>query len=128
MNVKDKDVLKVYNNYCIIGMSPDHDRYSYKIYHRLKDLNKNVYGVSPKYKEIENEKMYSSLLEIDHPIDVVVFVVNKTIGMSYIKEMRELGIKYAWMQPHTYDEDLLNAFHDQGIETIENCVLKVLES
>lgn len=125
--MKERDILKVYNNYCIIGISPDPDKYSYKIYQRLKSLGKNVYGISPKYKVIHHEKVYTSLLEIDHPIDVVIFVVNKTIGMSYIKEMRELGIKYAWMQPGTYDDLLLNAFHDQGIETIQNCVLKVLD-
>ena len=70
--------------------------------------------------------MYTSLIDIEYPVDVVVFVVKKTIGMTYIREMRELGIKYAWMQPGTYDEELLHAFHDQGIETIENCVLQVM--
>ena len=68
------------------------------------------------------------ITDIGYTVDVVVFLVNKTIGMTYIRDMRELGIKYAWMQPGTYDEDLLHAFHDQGIETIENCVLQVMNS
>ena len=115
--MKERDILKIYNNYCIIGMSPDPKKYSYQIYQCLKNAGKHVYGISPKYDTIDNDKMYTSLLDIQYPVDVVVFVVKKTIG-----------IKYAWMQPGTYDEDLLHAFHDQGIETIENCVLQVMNS
>lgn len=115
--MKERDILKIYNNYCIIGMSPDPEKYSYQIYQCLKNAGKHVYGISPKYDTIDNDKMYTSLLDIQYPVDVVVFVVKKAIGMTYIREMRELGIKYAWMQPGTYDEDLLHAFHDQGIET-----------
>ena len=110
--MKERDILKIYNNYCIIGMSPDPDKYSYQIYQCLKNAGKHVYGISPKYDTIDNDKMYTSLMDIEYPVDVVVFVVNKTIGMTYIRDMRELGIKYAWMQPGTYDEDLLHAFHD----------------
>lgn len=124
--MKERDILKIYNNYCVIGMSPDPKKYSYQIYQCLKNAGKHVYGISPKYDTIDNDKMYTSLMDIEYPVDVVVFVVNKTIGMTYIREMRELGIKYAWMQPGTYDEDLLHACHDQGIETIENCVLQVM--
>lgn len=124
--MKERDILKIYNNYCIIGMSPDPKKHSYQLYQCLKNAGKHVYGISPKYDTIDNDKMYTSLIDIEYPVDVVVFVVNKTIGMTYIREMRELGIKYAWLHPGTYDEDLLHAFHDQGIETIENCVLQVM--
>ena len=93
--MKEKDILKIYNNYCIIGMSPDPEKYSYQIYQCLKNAGKHVYGISPKYDTIDNDKIYTSLMDIEYPVDVVVFVVNKTIGMTYIREMRELGIKYA---------------------------------
>ena len=99
--MKEKDILKIYNNYCIIGMSPDPEKYSYQIYQCLKNAGKHVYGISPKYDTIDNDKIYTSLMDIEYPVDVVVFVVNKTIGMTYIREMRELGIKYAWMQQGT---------------------------
>lgn len=87
--MKERDILKIYNNYCIIGMSPDPKKYSYQLYQCLKNAGKHVYGISPKYDTIDNDKMYTSLIDIEYPVDVVVFVVNKTIGMTYIREMRE---------------------------------------
>ncbi len=71
--MKERDILKIYNNYCIIGMSPDSEKYSYQIYQCLKNAGKHVYGISPKYDTIDNDKMYTSLLDIQYPVDVVVF-------------------------------------------------------
>ena len=45
--MKERDILKIYNNYCVIGMSPDPDKYSYQIYQCLKNAGKHVYGISP---------------------------------------------------------------------------------
>ena len=53
--MKERDILKIYNNYCIIGMSPDPEKYSYQIYQCLKNAGKHVYGISPKYKTIDND-------------------------------------------------------------------------
>ena len=46
--MKERDILKIYNNYCVIGMSPDPDKYSYQIYQCLKNAGKHVYAISPK--------------------------------------------------------------------------------
>lgn len=44
--MKERDILKIYNNYCVIGMSPDPEKYSYQIYQCLKNAGKHVYGIS----------------------------------------------------------------------------------
>ena len=42
-----------------------------------------------------------------------------------IAEMRELGIGFAWMQPGTYDDNLINDIQSLGITPIKDCVLIV---
>lgn len=118
-----KDILNKYYHFAVIGVSQNKEKYGYKIYHRLKTRNYDVYGVSPKYTCVDNDSLYSSLEAINHPIDVVVFVINKKHAYHYIDEMSALGIRYAWMQPNTYDDQLLDYMKSQGITPIIACVL-----
>lgn len=60
--MKERDILKIYNNYCIIGMSPDPKKYSYQLYQCLKNAGKHVYGISPKCDTIDNDKIYMGLV------------------------------------------------------------------
>ena len=83
----------------------------------------DVYGVSPIYDKIEDDIIYSSLEAIEAPIDVVVFVIKKEYAISYIDEMTALGIHYAWMQPNTYDDELLAYIKNVGITPITACIL-----
>lgn len=122
-NMLPKDILNKYYHFAVIGVTHDQDKFGYKIYKRLLNRGYQVFGISPKYKQIEGIPVYSSLEDIPHPIDVVVFVVKKEYAYNYIDEMTSLGIHYAWMQPHTYDEDLLKYMTDLGIQPITACIL-----
>ena len=52
------EILSNNQNYAVVGMNPDPDKYAYKIYNLLKEKGKTVYGLNPKYDEIEQEKIY----------------------------------------------------------------------
>ncbi|MCI9049885.1 MAG: CoA-binding protein [Coprobacillus sp.] len=117
------DILKKYYHFAVIGVSQNTDKYGYKIFKRLRDRSYDVYGVSPIYDQVDNIPLYSSLEDINGPIDVVVFVVNKKYAYDYIDEMTSLGIHYAWMQPHTYDDELLKHMKSVGITPILACIL-----
>ncbi|MEG0275550.1 MAG: CoA-binding protein [Coprobacillus sp.] len=118
-----KDILKKYYHFSVIGVSQNKEKFGYKIYHRLKERNYDVFGVSPLYDYIDEDTLYPSLESINHPIDVVVFVVSKEHAYSYVDEMSAIGIHYAWMQPNTYDDELLEYMKDNGITPILACVL-----
>ena len=121
--MEPKDILKKYYHFAVIGVSQDKDKYGYKIFKRLRDRNYDVYGISPIYDSVDGISLYSSLEDIDGPIDVVIFVVNKKHAYSYIDEMTSLGIHYAWMQPQTYDDELLDYLKNVGITPILACIL-----
>ena len=110
-----KELLTIYKNFAVIGVTPDKSKYGYKIYKRLKEKGYHTFGVSPKYQEIDGNKMYENLDVIPSPIDVVVFVINPKYAKEYIGQMRTIGIGYAWMQPGTYNDEILDLMQSHGI-------------
>ena len=123
--MKSIDILRDFKNFAVLGATTDTKKYGYKIVQRLCEIGKTVYPVSPKYDEVYGLKAYKDLLEIERPIDVVVFVINKKFASQYIAEMRELGIGFDWMQPGTYDDILIKDIQSLGITPIKDCVLIV---
>lgn len=119
------EILTKNRNIAVIGVTEDKDKYGYKIFKTLLDYNYNVYGISNKYKEVLNQSLYSSLHNINKPIDIVVFVVNKKFAYSYVDEMNDLGIQIAWMQPNTYDDELIQ--YMEGLTIIKDCILVQLK-
>lgn len=118
-----KDILSKYYHFAVIGVSQNKEKYGFKIYQRLKDRGYDVYGISPIYNNVDGDPLYPSLEDIDHPIDVVVFVVKKEHAYNYVNEMAGLGVHYAWMQPNTYDDELLEYMKSVGITPIIGCIL-----
>ncbi len=118
-----KEILKKYYHFAVVGVSQNKEKYGYKIFSRLKERGYDVFGVSPIYSRVDDIKLYRDLEDIRHPIDCVVFVCAKEHVYEYIGEMRGLGIRYAWMQPNTYDDKLLEYIREYGITPILACAL-----
>lgn len=118
-----KDILTNYQNFAVIGVTNNQEKYGYKIYQRLKNIGKTVYGISPVYKDIEGTLTYPNLSAINNRIDVAIFVVNPKFGIDYVKECQKLGIKHIWLQPGTYNDDLISMIKDAKINYYPNCVL-----
>lgn len=118
-----KQLLSHYKNYAVIGVTPDKDKYGYKIYQRLKEKGYNTFGISPKYKDLEGDTLYENLDVVPSPIDVAVFVINPKYAKEYIGQMRTIGIGYAWMQPGTYNDEILDIMQSHGITPILDCIL-----
>ncbi len=116
-----KDILEKYYHFAVVGVTPNQEKYGYKIFKRLLEKGYQTYGVSPIYQNIDDIPTYPNLEAIDHPIDVVVFVVSPKYAYDYVDEMSGIGIRYAWMQPGTYDDQLLQ--YDQGITPVPACIL-----
>lgn len=118
-----KEILTNFQNFAVIGVTTNHEKYGYKIYHRLKQLGKTVYAISPIYNNIDGVNTYPNLSAIKEKIDVAVFVVSPKFGLNYIKECQILEIKHIWLQPGTYDDNLLSTIKAANISSYPNCVL-----
>ena len=125
-----EEALKVYKSckvWAVIGVTQDETKFGYKIFKRLKAVGKEVYGISPKYEEVDGEKLYSNIVDVPQKPDVVVFVVNPSIGINELDNIKKMGIKNIWLQPGTISSELLQKADSLNLNKVDKCVLVVSE-
>jgi predicted CoA-binding protein len=119
MFMKDIDVVKKemlnLKKWAVIGATDDKSKYGYKILNKLRKKGYEVYGVSPKYDEIDGVKVYHSIKYVPEKVDCISMVVNPKIALDVLDDIAELGIKYVWFQPGTFDEDVLDKAKNLGL-------------
>jgi len=52
--------------------------------------------------------------------------LKKRYGKPVIDEAARLGVKNIWLQPGTYDDELLQYIEDKGLTAVQACVLVAL--
>ena len=123
-NKKDMLAKKVW---AVVGVTPDQQKFGYKIYKILKDKGYEVYGINPRYDEVDGEKLYNNLTELPVKPDCVDMVVNPRVGKPIIDEAASLGIEYIWLQPGTFDEDTIEQVENKELKYVYyDCVLAEL--
>lgn len=118
-----KKVIENAKKWVVIGVTINKEKFGYKIYKRLQAIGATVYGISPKYKEIDGNFVYEKIDDLPDDVDVAVFVVNPNLGVDYVKACAKKGIKTIWLQPGTVDFQLLNEAKKHNLEVIQSCVL-----
>lgn len=121
-----QDILKNNKVFAVIGVSPDPQKYSYRIFKRLLAHGYETYGISPLYESIDQIKIYPDLESVPAKIEVAVFVVNPKRGEDYLKQCQKTGAQYLWMQPGTYDEAFCQKLDQSQIPYVLDCVLQRL--
>ena len=122
-----KETMMKKNRWAIVGATDKKDRFGYKIPILMREHGYEVYGVSPKYDDIEGIKVYKSLADIPERPEVVNMVVNPAIAEGVLREAAELGINYIFFQPHSYDDETVKLAEELGLEVLlDDCVHKTL--
>lgn len=119
------EVLQNNQNYAVIGMRPYERCYACKIHALLTEKGKTAYGLNPNYDEVNGVKLYDDLDDLNKPIDIAVFVVNPTIGITMLENVKRHNIKTIWLQPGTISDELLAKAEELDLNVIEDCVLAV---
>jgi len=112
--------------WAVVGANNDKSKYGYKIFKRLLDAGYVVYPVNPNCDTIEGHKCYENLSALPEKPDVIDMVVSPKIGATYIDEAAKLGIANVWLQPGSYDADLMKKISEKGLTAVQNCVLATL--
>ena len=105
---KLRDEMVKMKKWALIGASPDESKFGYKILMQLKEKGYTVYGINPKYDEINGVKIYHSLKELPEKVDAVNVIVNPNISLNALDDIVECGIENVWFQPGTYNPEVLN--------------------
>ena len=112
--------------WAVVGANTDADKYGNKIYRKLKSMGYRVYPVNPNYDTVEGDKCYKDLSSLPEVPEVVEMVVSPKRGKPVIEEAARLGIKNIWLQPGTYDDELLETIRQKGLTAVQACVLVAL--
>jgi predicted CoA-binding protein len=118
-----EDVMLAEKIWAVVGANNDPSKYGNKIYKTLKARDYEVYPVNPKYESIEGVPCYRDLKLIPRKPEVINMVVAPKYGKIYIEEAAELGIKHLWLQPGTYDDELLEFIAQKGLQAVQACIL-----
>ena len=118
-----KELIKL-RNWVVIGDVSNESKYAYKILNKFNENEYKVSGVHPK----GGEGIYKTIKEVPHNIDAIDLCINAKLGIEYIKEAKELGIKNVLIQPGAESDEILRYCKENGINAIENCALVQLRS
>jgi len=120
---RSEELLTEKQVWVVLGVNPIPDKFANRIFRKLKEHGKTVYGVNPLYDRLNGEKVYAHFTELPEKVDVVVSVVNPIIGLDYVAQIHTAEVPILWLQPGTVSDDLLKLANEHGIEVIQDCVL-----
>lgn len=115
------DLIK-YKNWAVIGGVTNPQKYAYKIAEKFKNNGYRVYGVNPK----GGEGIYTSLKDIEGKIECIDLCINPNLGLKYLEEAKELGIKNILIQPGAESVEIIKFCEDNNINFVEGCALVLL--
>jgi len=123
--INPETLLRESKTFAVLGVNQDPESYANLILKKLREKNKVAYPINPKYPSLFDEVVYSSISKTPTLVEVVVFVVNPHIGIHYLQDIKDLGIKAIWLQPGTISDELLQKAKELEIDVVEACVLVV---
>lgn len=100
--------------WALLGATPDESRFGYKILKRLDEKGYEVYGINPKYDEIDGMKIYRSIQELPEGIEGINIIVNPKVSLNSLEEIKKAGIKNLWFQPGSFDEEVIAKAKELG--------------
>lgn len=112
--------------WAVIGANDNPHKFGNIIYKRLKSEGYRVYPVNPMYNEVEGDSCYPDLASLPEKPEVLDMVVSPKRGKAFIEEAALLGIENIWLQPGTYDSELLALIKDKNLTALQACVLVAL--
>ena len=119
-----KDFLD-YKNWVVAGDVLNSIKYAYRIIDGLKKAGYNALGVNPRS---DDDQIYKSLKDISIEIQVLDLCINPKLGITIIKEAKDLGIKNVLIQPGAESDEILEYCIQNAMIAIEGCALVELSS
>ena len=116
------------HNVAIIGASHKPQRYAYQAQELLMRYGYRVFPVSGNGHEILGVPGYLSVREINASIDTVTLYLNAERHRSIKHDMLQLKPRRIIFNPGTESAELMLAYKEQGIETLEACTLVMLRT
>ncbi len=109
--------------WAVAGANDRPEKFGCMIYKKLKSKGYKVFAVNPNYKTVDGDICYPDISSLPEVPEVIDMVVNPRQGRTVIEEAIRLGVKNIWLQPGTYDDDLIAFIEQNGLTYVKACVL-----
>lgn len=116
-----RELLARVKTIAVVGLSNRPQRPAFGVAAYMQRKGYRIIPVHPIEKEVLGEKAYPSLAAVPDTIDLVnVFRASEAVP-ALLAEMKELGLRYAWLQEGITCEEI-----PEGLEVVQDqCLLKV---
>ena len=122
-----QDILSSVKTIAMVGASPDKTKFSYGVLRVLHETGYDMIPVNPRpgLKEIRGLKVYSSLDQIDRPVEMVE-VFRKPEDLYVVaKEAIAIDAKVLWGQIGVINHDAARLAEEAGLKVVMNRCPKI---
>ena len=122
-----QDILSSVKTIAMVGASPDKTKFSYGVLRVLHETGYDIIPVNPrpKLKEIRGLKVYSSLDQIDRPVDMVEVFRKPEDLYRIAEEAIAIGAKVLWGQIGVINYDAARLAEEAGLKVVMNRCPKI---
>ena len=122
-----QDILSSVKTIAMVGASPDKTKFSYGVLRVLHETGYDMIPVNPrpKLKEIRGLKVYSSLDQIDRPVDMVEVFRKPEDLYGIAEEAIAIGAKVLWGQIGVINHDAARLAEKVGLKVVMNRCPKI---
>ena len=124
MSIEEK-ILKENRTIAEVGLSPNHDRPSYRVANYLKGNGYKIIPVNPNEKVVLGEVCYPNLSAIPEQVEVVDIFRRSEDVLPIVQEAVKIGAKIVWMQEGVINEEAATYAKKAGLKVVmDRCMLK----
>ena len=122
-----QDILSSVKTIAMVGASPDKTKFSYGVLRVLHETGYDMIPVNPRpeLKEIRGLKVYSSLGQIDRPVDMVEVFRKPEDLYGIAKEAIAIDAKVLWGQIGVINHDAARLAEEAGLKVVMNRCPKI---
>ena len=124
-NQRIRNILESTETIAMVGLSGNWSRPSYFAAKYLMEKGYTVIPVNPNYKEILGKKSYTSLQEIDRPVDVVNLFQRSEKVADFLEDAMALKASAFWMQLGIVNKEAGGKALDLGMVPVMDRCMKI---
>ena len=122
----DDEIKQIFSlkNVAVIGMSKHPEKAAHFVPKYLSEHGFNILPINPTSSEILNKKCYSSVTEVDEPIDIVDVFRPSDQVLPFVEEAIKMKPKVIWLQQGIHNQEAEELARKEGIKVVFNrCML-----
>lgn len=121
-----QELLKNSKNIAIVGVSGNKERASYQVAKwMIENTDYSIFLVNPILEELFGEKVYKSISQIEHPLDIVDIFRKPELCLPVVQEAIALSVKSIWLQLGIASKECKKIAEEAGLGYVEDKCIKV---